>query len=1067
MDKLKTGIVGCQTPKGFPWSSLRGRRLNGVEALGLQGIDTVTMETTNLSQRDMQDLAGNAMTSTVVGAAIFACLTVCREMLEPGTGLVARTPSPEPVFDGEGSLVEVQSSPALYKPLSVQAAQSIAALTTVLCDCEYVNTKPDKVYQQCRICRLTTCTSCGGNPEHDYIKVPQSVVNARVKPITFKTLIAESIPHFFSLAENKSVADAALRTLFDEYEEQIDADTWIKTQDMVLTALCSESCLRDIKRKKSWEVTYDSPAATAVLKISRDSIEWLFYVNTSELPIADALGIHFRKFPFLRMKPDEAGLDITEGRWQFWLPKEVAVDATITSHGRLVSSYLRDVGLTAHADDFVATEVEVTVDAKSKAYFEHDPSGSYRLFHHCGQAFNSLHIKVGSEGLKQPFYFFFHHELATGNPLKHSFIFSQDCGRIGVVGQYRDYSAAVSPQWRQPAFDSVDKNGKKVDNTKIYVHGSWRDVRQFSLHTATQQPLSFHQIPNPVATLQNSCGHQHAVVVFEGNFGDKIVPRWARNEWIVINKANEALFARNFGWAINPGTTIPGYTLETSNWHKIDHDLTSGCLSCVPVLPSQLWELNRKGNMVPYERPDEAGEYEHCLRNLPAALSANLFVGTDGYTKLKIGMNPTTLVHRAGACLQDSGDTEVKASWLLVTNDDATKAVLPPLKIQSNRDGAESQPPPGFKVTLRPEQLRALGWALQQENDVMPFVDERIAEEQLPASSMRLWGMAQQDKYVKGGLLAFEVGFGKTAVALALIDSQTQQDRQWAAQNALKTVPIKATYIIVPDQLPRQWRGEVDKFYRQKKSVLVIKNTSDLDKFELADFMKADIIIVSFGLFGSVAYRQRLANFAAMVGHHDKATNRAKHEWYKIAFPHICNAADKLQNDPDNLRAHLETTFQQNLGSAAAGKAPTKSKRVIGAALQKLNSAGSKRKHEEISTDNPGALKAAFQEHLKLLFATAENFKTLLVLEAFSPARIIVDEPTYIPQYSNAYDFIKSAKAGSKFLMSGTFDISGFNEVNLMANLIGINLGEDDITGNLKAMEMTCKVFPCLLINGY
>ena len=60
----------------------------GLEALSMQGLPIDELLLTRESEENLKDLAGNAMSSTVVGSAIIAALIVGTKNLEPGTGEV-------------------------------------------------------------------------------------------------------------------------------------------------------------------------------------------------------------------------------------------------------------------------------------------------------------------------------------------------------------------------------------------------------------------------------------------------------------------------------------------------------------------------------------------------------------------------------------------------------------------------------------------------------------------------------------------------------------------------------------------------------------------------------------------------------------------------------------------------------------------------------------------------------------------------------------------------------------------------------------------------------------------
>lgn len=78
-------ICPCLTPQGLPYVSNRGGPLLGLEALSMQGLPIDELLLTRESEDNLRDLAGNAMSSTVVGACIISALVVGTNHLEPGT----------------------------------------------------------------------------------------------------------------------------------------------------------------------------------------------------------------------------------------------------------------------------------------------------------------------------------------------------------------------------------------------------------------------------------------------------------------------------------------------------------------------------------------------------------------------------------------------------------------------------------------------------------------------------------------------------------------------------------------------------------------------------------------------------------------------------------------------------------------------------------------------------------------------------------------------------------------------------------------------------------------------
>jgi hypothetical protein len=74
-DQVPQGLIGAITPNGRPFPTVRGGRFSGLESLNLQGLPTSQLDLSRISQEQLTNLAGNAMTSTVIGACILAAIS--------------------------------------------------------------------------------------------------------------------------------------------------------------------------------------------------------------------------------------------------------------------------------------------------------------------------------------------------------------------------------------------------------------------------------------------------------------------------------------------------------------------------------------------------------------------------------------------------------------------------------------------------------------------------------------------------------------------------------------------------------------------------------------------------------------------------------------------------------------------------------------------------------------------------------------------------------------------------------------------------------------------------------
>lgn len=178
---------------------------------------------------------------------------------------------------------------------------------------------------------------------------------------------------------------------------------------------------------------------------------------------------------------------------------------------------------------------------------------------------------------------------------------------------------------------------------------------------------------------------------------------------------------------------------------------------------------------------------------------------------------------------------------------------------------------------------------LRQEASTEPYFEEEVEEAVLPSLNWRAEGRARRPVLVRGGILADEVrfmfrlritmprfalsntsilgfaclkvGYGKTALALALVDATPPVRLESPSPRLLRT---SATLIIVPPHLSGQWPAEVNKFLGTGKVVVPLETLSSLNSVSVKDIQSADIVIVNFSLLANEKYLSRLANLCGV-----------------------------------------------------------------------------------------------------------------------------------------------------------------------------------------------------------
>ena len=85
VDRFKADlrIAPCITPGGQDFASNRQHALNGSQLSMLQGMPLDRLLFANETQKDLQNLAGNAMSTTVIGASLISALIVGCKAFRP------------------------------------------------------------------------------------------------------------------------------------------------------------------------------------------------------------------------------------------------------------------------------------------------------------------------------------------------------------------------------------------------------------------------------------------------------------------------------------------------------------------------------------------------------------------------------------------------------------------------------------------------------------------------------------------------------------------------------------------------------------------------------------------------------------------------------------------------------------------------------------------------------------------------------------------------------------------------------------------------------------------------
>lgn len=174
----RTALAPCLTPNMIPWVATRRGPVTGREALAIQGIPVRELLLTSENEDQLADLAGNAMTTTVVGASMLAALRVALGKISEGqdaAGDAAKIEAEEATADdlvakgivGEEALTSHDLDLAKVATADLAEMLDLAERSSRHCQCEGQSGTASPI-EECSACGYRACKSCGGRPDHQY-----------------------------------------------------------------------------------------------------------------------------------------------------------------------------------------------------------------------------------------------------------------------------------------------------------------------------------------------------------------------------------------------------------------------------------------------------------------------------------------------------------------------------------------------------------------------------------------------------------------------------------------------------------------------------------------------------------------------------------------------------------------------------------------------------------------------------------------------------------------------------------------------------------------------------------
>ena len=922
---------------------------------------------------------------------------------------------------------------------------------------------------ECRECGQTAgqqAATINGKYEEHRFELMKDLT--RIHPPTYRRKLLDALPMVLEIAD----LDVASLKKPDCVKESL----WNEWKERVTVCGGSEYRFAFLERNHNWTAVYHTSSGKTrlELRLYRNYAEWLLFVEApcKRGPLRDIL-----ERPVARFNVSSGSF--VGGRCEICLPISQKATLAVEAQGETHKSWRNRLGLKGKFESEIQFEkLKIEVETEDKE-LKDKIDGFYQHLPKCGGACGSMHKKItaSTSSKEEPVYFF----LESGRktiPDDDSYIFSGSCHRT-AYGEFREVYLTVDPalQYRPVFANSNPPDEEQNKVLQAFIPGKWmsldnvvvREISKSSKQLTCSVPSSDLVVPVHLNGWKSSAAL--ASFSFPANTSNEVFMKCQRADTpLDLNLQKSTQILRDLAF-VTSRLTIPDME---EKWNTLDRSLLeqengedSICPSCAPPKPSVRWTLVSKGNKriyTPMEDWKEAALYEARLKIRPSPWNVRFNASTDGMLGVQIGCNAVSLCQRAYGLLPritparkamiQQGDSEIRYDWRVVPHTESSSREIPKLKLSSNKNDEEAPHPPNFQMKLRKEQRRSLSWMQRQESTHMPFMEEEVCESVLPSLEWRAEGRIRRPVQIFGGIVCDEVGYGKTCISLALIDSNAENEKH-QKQSDSPFINTKATLVVVPGHLMLQWPKEIEKFLGKSKKVCVIRDMKSFNDTAIGDILAADIVVVNFTVLCNDMYYTRLARFSGRSPKsvpNGKKGGRHFDSVYESCLENIPNRVSQLRSDASSVYEAIESDAEkcreEESKDDEAMKTERKKSQYKHGDTSNSKTNNSQKSKDDKDTDPWKSRTDAVQEDFTKMKSPP--------LELFHWNRIIVDEFTYLLEKSERQrplSVVRRLSADNRWYLSGTPRHESFDDVQSLASLLGLYLGEEEPSDYKKASK--------------